>query len=95
MIESVPTVCEHLKPFLTRLKAEVGGTVIAVDTGWSTVKFVIVLDKGPALKELQKLLGDDTPSFIEIGQNDDPHYAGQVEIVCTQCKHGIAWPIPA
>ena len=92
---ATPTVCEHLQPFLSRLLAQNGTNVLAVDTGWSAVKFVIVLNNGPTLKELKASYFDAiAPSVVEAGENTDLHYPLQVEIVCKKCKEGIAWTTP-
>lgn len=90
----IPAVCEHLQPFLSRLLTRSGTSVLAVDDGWSAMDFVIVLNKGPSLKELKTFFDANTSPVVEAWENFDQHYPLQVGLVCKACKQGISWPTP-
>jgi hypothetical protein len=81
--------CPHLQPFVDALLHE-GATVRCTESGWSNVRAVLVLSRGPAIAAARDRWA--LPEGVELWWNDDGHYSLENGLTCACCAMGIAWP---
>ena len=90
MTEASTTICLHLLPFLTELRAQ-GSSVVQVDEGgWSNCILSVNLDEGPSIIKAEEVF--ILPAGVKLWHNDDGHYAIENGLFCEQCRHSLSWP---
>ena len=90
MPDMAKTLCDHLTPFLTRLRAQ-GSIVTHVDeSAWSNCVLNVALDRGPSLARARQMF--DLAEDVTLWFNDDAHYSIENGLACRLCRHALSWP---